>query len=759
MKLIHSFEDKSLENSYQEKISEKNKLPAKGLLVFNIIFHMFFLIFSIINFEEDLLILSFCNMAFIVLVFLIYICTKKYKRKFLILLVYGSILIPLTFLIQFLKSIFGLNESFHDLFDLLMVGFCLEMYVAQVYLFELSWIEIALVKILARMFVIFSHHLDENEFRFHFPDILLITLTFASLIFDFQNEKNVRKNFFQEYLIEQHFDSFKQILENMTDEILVYQKGSIVFANKASFQFFKTQNLDEIYASFNLNFTIHNNDIKHLEERNIFLSKNECFWDKIKTFFNLNNESCHFNGDYINNLEFDINVKKIYWKNDISLLILLSKVNEKNVKARLELVNSFLTFVLGNISHEINTPLHIAQGKLENLNFDKETNKNEIKVIKNFLIILNSMTEIMVDLFRVRKGELYFNVNKINANLAFNKILSIFKICFPYKNVTIFLKNIPNFIYTDSNRFNNILIFILGKFIQRLENGKIEISCIAEKILDLQFYRINILCEGIIKPCEIMLSSQIKAKNLKLNSPFGTSNQEETNSDFSLINTLINSISCGNSSKLEIIERKDEIFSSFLILNCESDLHQSIKLNDPFQKNQHYVLHLIISNEKLQQNSSDVINISNVSLKIPDFPIVGENEMKIFRILNVDDMLFSLMIISNYCHTSNLLVTEAKNGLEAYQEVQKLFDEEKKVFDIIFMDIDMPIMNGFDSAKKIGEFLEEKKVSKKSIVLAVTANTNNEEMIKNCKSSGIQEVLKKPLSMKKFEKTIKKYLE
>lgn len=75
------------------------------------------------------------------------------------------------------------------------------------------------------------------------------------------------------------------------------------------------------------------------------------------------------------------------------------------------------------------------------------------------------------------------------------------------------------------------------------------------------------------------------------------------------------------------------------------------------------------------------------------------------------------------------------------------------------MDIDMPIMNGFDSAKKIGEFLEEKKVSKKSIVLAVTANTNNEEMIKNCKSSGIQEVLKKPLSMKKFEKTIKKYLE
>lgn len=106
--------------------------------------------------------------------------------------------------------------------------------------------------------------------------------------------------------------------------------------------------------------------------------------------------------------------------------------------------------------------------------------------------------------------------------------------------------------------------------------------------------------------------------------------------------------------------------------------------------------------------------------------------------MNVDDLLFSLKVITNYCHSLKLHVEEAKNRLEAYLTVEKLYNEEKEAFDLIFMDIDMPIMNGFDSAKKINEFFDKKNLGRKSIILAVTANFNNQELTINCKNSGIK---------------------
>lgn len=788
MKIFHNFDDKLLESLYQNKISEKNKLPAKRLLIFNIIFHLSLVFLSMMNIKKQILIVSVCNVVLVCLIFLIYFYSKKYKRILLIVFLYGSVLIPFIVLIHFLKFLFEENSFFSSNFDLLFLGISLEMYVSHVYMLEMSWIEISILKILATFYMICYHHIEEGLFKMDYPEVLLVILTFVSFIFDFQKEKDDRKVFFQEYLMKNHFGSFKQILENMPDQILVYQKKGIVFANNSSLLHFKTKDLEEIPKKLRENLNLNNQKIDNLEEK-ISFSKTECFWDNLNTFFDLEKDTHNFIGDdIIDNVEFDIEIKRIYWENGISLLVLLSKVSEKNMKSRLDLVNSFLTFVLGNISHEINTPLHIIQGKIEAMKNNITNKTQEFIVIQKFLQILNTMSEIMIDLFRIRKGELYLNINKIDVYLALKNVFAVFKECFKYKNIKFQMKNVPKFFNTDLRRMNNILFFILNKLIQRMENGKIEISCFPEIKNVVQFYRLEIFCRGIIKPSETICSLNKNFKEKNFNSPFGSpSNGKQKNDyEFSLIDTLIASISCGNSSKLEIIENKNDLdyknndFSfkkcceenenniiselkySFNIYDCELGEQEPIKIKDPFQENQSFLLHFVCSDEKIQNSSKDFMDIHEFSPSLTDN--INENKIKLsnkynsIRILNVDDVLFSLMVITNFCHSQKLPVEEAKNGLEAYNVVQRLYNEENKIFDIIFMDIDMPIMNGFDAAKKINEFLDQKKVKQKSLIFAITANVNNEELLINCVNSGIKEFIKKPLSKNKFDEIIKNYL-
>ena len=203
--------------------------------------------------------------------------------------------------------------------------------------------------------------------------IILAILTLISFIFDFQKEKNDRQNFLNEYFLKQNYENFKKILEKLPEQVLIYQKNGLVFANEPSFELFQGKNLQEIFENINKNFEIQNVDLETFHEETSPFSLNSFLWKKIQKLLDSKNEMQSFvanekKAGYIDrDIEYDIILKKIMWENELSIMVLFSKVNEKNMKARLTFVNSFLTLVLGNVSHEINTPIHIIQGNLENL--------------------------------------------------------------------------------------------------------------------------------------------------------------------------------------------------------------------------------------------------------------------------------------------------------------------------------------------------------------------------------------------------------
>ena len=158
--------------------------------------------------------------------------------------------------------------------------------------------------------------------------------------------------------------------------------------------------------------------------------------------------------------------------------------------------------------------------------------------------------------------------------------------------------------------------------------------------------------------------------------------------------------------------------------------------------------------KRSQQFHSGFSSSSRESIK--DSLVSGYSRKKHF-ILNVDDNDLNRMVISKYCQDFTFEVIEAKNGLEAINEVERLLKREKVAFDLIFMDCDMPILDGFEASRKINEIYSEKQTFQPGIV-AITANMVNEEIRMKIKKNGMRELVLKPLSSEKFREILYKYL-
>jgi len=106
--------------------------------------------------------------------------------------------------------------------------------------------------------------------------------------------------------------------------------------------------------------------------------------------------------------------------------------------------------------------------------------------------------------------------------------------------------------------------------------------------------------------------------------------------------------------------------------------------------------------------------------------------------LIVEDNLVNQKILLRFLSNLGVSADLANDGLEAVDVVKQ------KAYDIIFMDIQMPRMDGISATKCI---LNECQLEKLPIVIAVTANTSS-DIRKTCKEIGMKEFIPKPVSMK-----------
>lgn len=122
------------------------------------------------------------------------------------------------------------------------------------------------------------------------------------------------------------------------------------------------------------------------------------------------------------------------------------------------------------------------------------------------------------------------------------------------------------------------------------------------------------------------------------------------------------------------------------------------------------------------------------------------------RVLLVDDNELNSEIAGEVLDMAGLEVEFASNGQEALQRVEQA---EDGYYDLIFMDIQMPIMNGYQAAKAIRALPGE--YSRKVPIIAMTANAFAED-VRQALQAGMNEHITKPIDFVQLDNTLKKWL-
>ena len=121
---------------------------------------------------------------------------------------------------------------------------------------------------------------------------------------------------------------------------------------------------------------------------------------------------------------------------------------------------------------------------------------------------------------------------------------------------------------------------------------------------------------------------------------------------------------------------------------------------------------------------------------------VSGNEL----VLIVDDDLSLLEMTSYMVETLGYEVITAQNGIEAVEKYKEINPA------LVFMDVKMPIMDGFDAFFKIKSFDSDAKV------VLITAYTMDEKKHLKAQSMSLLDTIEKPYDVERIEHTLKKYL-
>jgi CheY-like chemotaxis protein len=136
---------------------------------------------------------------------------------------------------------------------------------------------------------------------------------------------------------------------------------------------------------------------------------------------------------------------------------------------------------------------------------------------------------------------------------------------------------------------------------------------------------------------------------------------------------------------------------------------------------------------------------------VPETEAADEPDFSGKRILLAEDMEINREIVIAVLEPLGLVITEAEDGQKAYD----VFCANPDGFDLIFMDIHMPGIDGYESTRLIRAFEHPK--ARTVPIIAMTANVFRED-VERCRAAGMNDHIGKPLDFDAVMAILRKYL-
>ncbi|GAA4963409.1 ATP-binding protein [Algibacter aquimarinus] len=343
----------------------------------------------------------------------------------------------------------------------------------------------------------------------------------------------------------------------------------------------------------------------------------------------------------------------------------LSKQNKELEIARkaAEKSSELKSKFISNVTHELRTPLYGVVGITSLLLEKNNLNTKDSKLISSLKYSGDYLLNLVNDVLQFGKMESQtLELKNVSVNLREliknNSNSFSFRLQETNNKLEVLIDDdVPEFIKCDSVRLSQVIINLLGNSIKFTESGRIKIRVKTLKLSNEKAYlRFEVEDNGVGIPKE-------KFKTIFDN--------------FSQLDDNININYQGTGLGLSITKRIVELFGSQIELESEEGVGSTFSFNVSFD----------IDNTIKKTD----INKSKAGVKIVDL----KNR---FRILVAEDNKINQIVTKNLLSKNNYGCKIVENGSDALKAVKE------NSFDLILMDINMPLMNGVDATKLIREF-------------------------------------------------------
>jgi signal transduction histidine kinase/DNA-binding NarL/FixJ family response regulator len=397
----------------------------------------------------------------------------------------------------------------------------------------------------------------------------------------------------------------------------------------------------------------------------------------------------------------------------IFVLTLSIVVNIINIKERKKanIANKTKSEFIANISHEIRTPMNAICGMTELMSFTKLTPKQndlleKITTASNTLLLL--LNDIL-DFSKIEANKLVIDKTDFNLYELIEQINNVQKLSATTKNIDFDIiyetKIYPNLI-GDPLRLNQILTNLISNGIKFTSQGGVKLI-VSQTIIDN--HTLKLLCK--IEDTGIGIKKEFLNELFK---PFDQADNSITRQygGTGLGLAITNNLVQLQNGKIWVDSVENEGSQFCFEINLEYK-HTDIK-------KQSATIDTIDFKEK-------VLNLKNINILLVEDNEINQDVIK----LALEDTNVSLKIVSNG------------------QEAVDIFKSNQ--FDLIIMDIQMPIMDGYTATDII-------RTQNKDIpIIALSANAMVGD-IKKSKQHKINQHLSKPIKMNELYKVLYKYL-
>jgi len=408
------------------------------------------------------------------------------------------------------------------------------------------------------------------------------------------------------------------------------------------------------------------------------------------------------------NLKLELDSKEL--ELDTHRKIVLAREEVVLAKAQNETKSSFLA----TMSHEIRTPLNGILGVtdlLEDTKLDKKQ-KHYLRLIessgKSLLRIINDV----LDFSKIEAGRIEIELRKFDIRQICKNMLATFEVLTQEKNISLkfnVAKQIPQLVIGDSNRIEQVLVNLIGNALKFTEEGQISlvVTQTATKTDESNWLKFEVIDTGI-----------------------GISGQQKESlfESFSQADGSTTRKYGGTGLGLSISKRLVELMGG--------DIGVISGLGDG--ANFWFTIRTPKLSTDDNQNDPDKDGEKNDRNEILQ---VDASQLAGFNVLIVEDNKINQLVIKKILEKLKIRYYLTENGKQALEYYQA----NHAHIDLVLMDCEMPVMDGYDATSKIREY-EQNNMLPRTYIIALTAHALDEHR-KKTSIVGMDGHIAKPVSI------------